>query len=77
MFISRRFSIQLKNGFQPLEIEEPTSEVEKVEWKSEVMEEAYLKTAGATSLPGSLFFPPLSLARVVRRRRDIRRTSRG
>ena len=65
MFICRRFSIQL-NGFQVLEIEEPISEVEKVEWQREVMEEAYVKTAAVTTSPGSLFLPPLSLARGAR-----------
>lgn len=43
--ICRRFSIQLKNRFQLLEVEEPTNEAEEVEWKSEIMEEVYTKTA--------------------------------
>ena len=44
--ICRRFSIQLKNRFQALEVEEPTNEEEEiVERKSEVMEKAYVKTA--------------------------------
>ena len=37
--------IQLKNRFQLLEVEEPIHEADKVERKSEVMEEEYTKTA--------------------------------
>ena len=48
--ICRRFSIQLKNRFQVLEVEEPMKdeeeeEEEEAERKSEIMEKAYVKTA--------------------------------
>lgn len=35
----RRFSMQLKNRFQLLEVEEPTDIAEEVERKSEIMDE--------------------------------------
>lgn len=42
--ICKRFSIQLRNRFQVVKVEEPTNKVE-VEWKSDIMEEAYIKRA--------------------------------
>lgn len=42
--ICKRFSIQLRNRFQVVKVEEPTNKVE-VEGKSDIMEEAYIKRA--------------------------------